>query len=58
MEYFEPSGDVDEMQDDLENNIGCEEVFEELGLLYSEMKEDDPLSVQNRLNTLISRFLF
>ena len=53
---FAPSDAADEMQEDLDQAFTREDIFEELGILYSEIGEGRSVSNQNRFNGLISRF--
>ncbi len=54
---MEDFGD-DQMLDEIDQTLSCEGLFEEFSLLFSEIKENQsPLSIQNRLNALISRYL-
>jgi hypothetical protein len=46
----------DRMLDEIDQTLSCEDLFEELSMLFSDIKENQsPLSVQNRLNAVISR---
>jgi hypothetical protein len=46
---------MDEL-DEIDQTLSCEGLFEEFSVLFTEIKENQsPLSIQNRLNAVISR---
>jgi hypothetical protein len=46
------------MLDEIDQTLSCESLFEEFSVLFSEIKEKQPpISIQNRLNAVISRYV-